>query len=95
MELACQRCRGVLYIILDLPDAWLKLGISIVQVNTVLKNICLTGESSRKKEVAPTPAVPEPTEAAEEQEFIVEKIIDCRQKNGKYEYFIKWEGYSE
>lgn len=64
--------------------------------NTILHNFYLTGESSRKKEVASTPpVVAEPAEAPEEQEFTVQKIVDCKQKNGKTEYLIKWEGYSE
>ena len=42
-----------------------------------------------------TTSTADPTAGGEGEEFIVEKIVAKRVRNGRVEYLLKWKGYSE
>lgn len=47
---------------------------------------------AKKRERSASPAE---GEEEEEEEFVVEKVLNVRMKNGRKEYYLKWKGYSD
>jgi len=52
--------------------------------------LTVMGKTSEEKEIEPKKG-PED----EEEEYVVEKILQKRNKGGRVEYFLKWKGYNE
>ena len=48
----------------------------------------------RGKQAAKLKEEEEEFEVGEEEDYVVEKIVDQRTRDGRLEYFLKWKGYS-